>query len=104
MANKITNPDDRSELYKLYIDLQEKLSEIEYIARRKDGWENAKAYWFGGLSVAINDDTYHSGGNSTFKSFLQDHGIADEQGNFIKEPDEDEESEEVENEDLHADA
>ena len=93
MANKITNPDDRSELYKLYIDLQEKLSEIEYIARNKDGWANAKAYWFGQLSGAVNDDLYHSGGNSTFKSHLQDHGIADEQGNFISLPDEDEECE-----------
>ena len=96
MANKITNPDDRSELYKLYIDLQEKLSEIEYITRNKQGWEAAKAYWFGQLSGALNDDNYFSGGNSTFKSFLQDHGIADSEGNFISLPDEDEESEEDE--------
>ena len=102
MAKQITNPDDRSELYKLYIDLQEKLSEIEYITRNAKGWEAAKAYWFGQLSGALNDDMYHSGGNPTFKSFLQDHGIADEEGNFISLPDEDEECED-EDADLHTD-
>jgi hypothetical protein len=96
MANKVTDPVEREELHKLYTDLQEIVYNIEAIIRRRDGFEAAKAYWLGGIKSSTNDDEYASGGNPTFKSFLQDHGIADEEGNFIELPDEDDECDDEE--------
>lgn len=95
MANKITDPVEREELYKLYVDLQEKLYEVEHLIRGKDGYQNAKAYWFANLRGSLNEEEYVSGGNSTFLSFLQDHGIADKEGNFIELPEEVVEDEEL---------
>lgn len=96
MANKITNPVEREELHKLYTDLQETMYNIEAIIRRKDGWEAAKAYWFAHIKGGINEEEYPSAGCPTFLSFLQDHGIADDEGNFIELPDEDEECDDEE--------
>jgi hypothetical protein len=102
MANKITDPAEREELFRLYVDLQEKLYEVEHLIRSKDGWQNAKAYWFANLRGSLNDEEYVSGGNSTFLSFLQDHGIADKEGNFIEPPEEVDEDEELDT-DLNTD-
>ena len=92
---KITDSTDREELYKLYVDLQEKLYEVEHIIRGKHGWENAKAYWFGYMKGGLNEEEYSSSGGSTFLSFLQDHGIADKEGNFIEPPEEIDENEDT---------
>src|SRR5512147_741495 len=83
MANKITDQFEREELYKLYVDLQEKLYEVEHLIRGKDGWPNARAYWFANLRSSLNEEEYISC-NSTFLSFLQDHGIANSEGEFIE--------------------
>ena len=95
MANKITDSMEREELYKLYTDLQEKLYEVEHLIRRKDGWEAAKAYWLGHMRGALNEEEYSAGGSPTFLSFLQDHGIADEEGTFIEPSEEVDEDEEL---------
>lgn len=82
MASKLDDM-EREELYKLYIKLQECKSEIESLARRTANWPAAKAYWFASLSVAINDSEYATH-NPTFRSFLMDEGVIDEDDNFIE--------------------
>jgi hypothetical protein len=88
MASKLDDM-EREELYKLYIKLQECKSEIESLARRTSNWHNAKAYWFASLSSAINDDEYPNM-TSTFKSFLMNEGVIDDDGNFIEWKDDEE--------------
>lgn len=88
MASKLDDM-EREELYKLYIKLQECKSEIESLARRTANWHNAKAYWFASLSSAINDDEYPNM-TSTFKSFLMNEGVIDDDGNFIEWKDDEE--------------
>ncbi|MFA5203013.1 MAG: hypothetical protein WC708_01170 [Lentisphaeria bacterium] len=88
MASKLDDM-EREELYKLYIKLQECKSEIESLARRTASWPNAKAYWFANLSTAIDDSEYATH-NSTFKSFLMEEGVIDEDGNFIEWKDDEE--------------
>jgi hypothetical protein len=88
MASKLDDM-EREELYKLYIKLQETKNEIESLARRTASWPNAKAYWFASLSSAIDDSEYVTH-NSTFKSFLMDEDVIDDDGNFIEWKDDEE--------------
>ena len=90
MSNfKKLSSDDRRELFDQYKKLQECEYEIGYLIKNTRGWQAAKAYWFGHLSGAINDDNY-MGSNPTFKSYLIDEGVMDEDEKFIEEEDEDE--------------
>lgn len=93
MASKLDDM-ERKELYKQYIKLQECKNEIESLARRTAGWPAAKGYWFASLSTAIDSSEYFTH-NPTFKSFLIEEGVIDEDGNFI-ELEDDEECEEEE--------
>jgi len=90
MARVISNY-DRELLFKEYKRFDESVYEIKNIIRHMPGYEEAKAYWFGNLSGAINDEEFFS--NSHMRKFLQENGIMDEEDNFIDRIEEEEDNE-----------
>jgi len=74
---------ERRELYEQYIKLQESLYEISHIIRGTKGYDAAKGYWYASLSQGINDSEYPTL-NPTFETYLKDHGIIDDDGEFIE--------------------
>lgn len=76
--------DTANELFEIFTTLQEQYNNLSHIMRRIGGQEysRATAYWLANIECGIRAEEYFSG-NATFKSFLVDSKIIDEDENFI---------------------
>lgn len=84
----------REDLYDLYVDFCTKYQELKSALNRikpecPQEYERAKAYWLGNIESGIRCEEY-IGTNPTFRSFLQDMGIIDNDEEFVVEEDDDE--------------
>jgi hypothetical protein len=83
---------DREELFEIYTCIQEQYCNlVNFINTHRSsfhGVDAAKAYWLASLDVGINAEN-HFTYNPTLKTFLEDNGIIDEDGEFIEDEEED---------------
>ena len=84
--------EDRRQLYEAFVTLNEKYNEIKYLLREVASSRDndvASAYWLASLNIGIDASSYHTY-NPTFKNFLENNKIIDEDGEYIENDNENE--------------
>lgn len=76
---------DRRRLFDIYHELDILINEVEEIIRSEGiDYQRAKAYWLSSLSVGLDDSEYCTD-NPTFKRFLIEKGIMNEDDDYLEE-------------------
>ena len=95
---KLSN-DQRESLFEIYTNMCENYQSLKRLMMEIGGieYERARAYWLAGIETGLRCEEY-IGHDSTFREFLQDSDVIDEDEEFIDPSDLDDEDEDEDEE------